>query len=106
MIKVGGCLIDFREQGLLVARQQRVGGEHQVVFANLAESGVPVRAVQHQYAQLRGELGGLTLPVTHQAGWRDHQGRLGQLPIGLQLGQTCFGVETKLQQTATTCLQL
>ena len=65
-------------QLFLVARQQRVGGQHQVGAVDLVEQLEPLLALQQQHAQARGEARGLVLPVGHQAGRGDHQGRAGQ----------------------------
>ena len=41
---------------------------------------VPVLAVDDQAAQLRAEAGRFTLPVAHQADWRNDERRPGQAP--------------------------
>ena len=65
-------------QFLFIARQQRIGGQHQVVAVDGVEALQPLRAVQQQHAQGGREAGRFVLPVAHQAGGSDHQRGLGQ----------------------------
>ncbi|MNF55239.1 hypothetical protein D3C84_366940 [compost metagenome] len=79
-------LIGLRRQRLEVARQQGVGGQDDVVLADQLEQRTPLRPVQGQHPELRGEVRGFVLPVGDQAGGHDDQRRAVQAP-GLFLAE-------------------
>ncbi|MNM56734.1 hypothetical protein D3C81_679110 [compost metagenome] len=65
-------------QGFLVARQQGVGGQHQVALIDLVELLRAVLALQQQHFQAGRELGRLVLPVAHQTRRRNDERRMRQ----------------------------
>ncbi len=67
---VGMCL-----QRLLVAPQQRVGGQYKVVPGNRLEQRFTCRPVQGQHAQARGEACRFALPVVQQRSGHHQQRR-------------------------------
>ena len=58
-----------------VAVEQRVGCENEVGVRDRAVVFPPLGAVEHQHAQVGGELERLRPPVRHHRGGRDHQRR-------------------------------
>jgi hypothetical protein len=63
-----------------VARQQRIGGEDQVMLGDPREVAAAAGAMQGEHAQLRGEALGFVQPVGDQAGRHHHQGRRAEAP--------------------------
>jgi hypothetical protein len=61
------------QQGLAVAHQQRIGGQHQVGPGDVAEQLGAILAMQDQHLETGGELRRFVAPVGHQAGGGDHQ---------------------------------
>jgi hypothetical protein len=70
--RISRCQV-WAAEPLAVARQQRIGGQHQVVLGRWRRSARAGRAVQHQHPQRRREALRLAPPVADQAGGRDHQ---------------------------------
>jgi hypothetical protein len=73
------CLVEDGDVELMldqfvdVARQERIGGQHHVVAADLGKRRVPAQPVQHQRLQLRRKACALGLPVVHDRGGCQHQ---------------------------------
>ena len=61
------------EQDCLVARQQRVGRDDQIVLRNALELSFASEAVEHEHTQRRGKALGLLSPVGHETGGGDDQ---------------------------------
>ena len=68
-------VVFLREQHLGIARQQRVGGEHDVVIGEPRERLVTRVAMQRERLEARREAFSLAPPVHHQAGGRHHERR-------------------------------
>ena len=63
------------EQQVLVAQQQRVAGQHDVVVLDLVEQLAALVAVQDQDVEVGRELARLVAPGRHEAGRADDQAR-------------------------------
>ena len=83
------------EQQVLVAQQQGVAGEHDVVVLDLVEQLAPLIAVQDEHGKVGRELARLVAPGRHQAGGADDQAGLDQVArvaLGQDMGESLDGL--------------
>ena len=81
-------------QGVAIAPQQWIGGEHQVVPGHVRMAFCAPGAVQAQHPQVGGHACGLGLPIEEQRGGQHYQCRVGQAPsffFGQHMGQRLRG---------------
>ena len=68
-------MIFVQRQHRLIAPQQRVRGQHEIVLANLIETFLALRAMQIQHPKRRRKLSRFLAPVVNQRGGQHDQRR-------------------------------